>query len=177
MILPYKTGPAARLIPLPVRAGSPPNKPSQTKAGFHNGQAESILTNLQMGAKYVSGVGTRRFFGWRQVDDPYSLEERGWVEDVGSTGSYYPCLDGWSTCAWAAGTSRYAAGPVDCTKNTATVVPPIIATAGMASFWTASLCTMTSSPMGDGIVSDRGSDDFTIRSKRGRRKGPVPVDR
>lgn len=30
------------------------------------------------------------FFGWRQVDDPYSLEERGWVEDVGSTGSYYP---------------------------------------------------------------------------------------
>ena len=43
------------------------------------------------------------FFGWRQADDPYSLEERGWVEDV----------------------------------------------------WTASLCTMTSSPMGDGIVSDR----------------------
>lgn len=30
------------------------------------------------------------FFGWRQADDPYSLEERGWVEDVGSTGSYYP---------------------------------------------------------------------------------------
>lgn len=44
------------------------------------------------------------FFGWRQVDDPYSLEERGWVEDVGSTGSYYPlprwlvymCMGGWN---------------------------------------------------------------------------------
>ena len=94
------------------------------------------------------------FFGWRQVDDPYSLEERGWVEDVGSTGSYYP-LPRWLVYMCMGGGSRYAAGPVDCTKNTATVVPPIIATAGMASFWTASLCTMTSSPMGDGIVSDR----------------------
>ena len=44
------------------------------------------------------------FFGWRQADDPYSLEERGWVEDVGSTGSYYPlprwlvymCMGGWN---------------------------------------------------------------------------------
>lgn len=44
------------------------------------------------------------FFGWRQVGDPYSLEERGWVEDVGSTGSYYPlprwlvymCMGGWN---------------------------------------------------------------------------------
>lgn len=96
------------------------------------------------------------FFGWRQVDDPYSLEERGWVEDVGSTGSYYPlprwlvymCMGGWNEPirGWTGGLYE---------KNTATVVPPIIATAGMASFWTASLCTMTSSPMGDGIVSDR----------------------
>ena len=90
------------------------------------------------------------FFGWRQVDDPYSLEERGWVEDVGSTGSYYPlprwlvymCMGGWNEPirGWTGGLYE---------KHC------YCRSAHHRDGWDASLCTMTSSPMRDGIVSDR----------------------
>lgn len=118
------------------------------------------------------------FFGWRQVDDPYSLEERGWVEDVGSTGSYYPlprwlvymCMGGWNEPirGWTGGlyekhcycrSAYHRDGWDGVVLDSEPLYYDEFADGGTVSF-----------PIG-------GSDDFTIRSKRGRRKGPVPVDR